>query len=405
MIVFATFRIAVRALRRNTMRTLLTMLGMIFGVGAVITGVGIGSGAKAQIEAQIASLGQNVILIMSGSVSRGGFRMGFGSAGTLTRDDYDAMRREIPALNGLSPEVNTFAQVAAGNQNNNVQIKGVGADYPTVRSWDLASGENFSEQDVRLANKVALIGKTTANTLFGDADPVGQIMRIKGAPFTIVGALAAKGSSMMGSDQDDVVLVPYTSAMKRLTGATTFRSIYAQVVDASSLAAAQSQITDLLHQRHRIGEGRDDDFFIQTQQEIHDRFTASSRIMRILLGWLAGVSLLVGGIGIMNIMLVSVTERTREIGVRLAVGARGRDILLQFLIEAVTLSVVGGTLGILSGIAGSRVISTYLEWPTLISVDSIVVAFVVSAVIGIFFGFYPAHKAAELDPIDALRYE
>jgi putative ABC transport system permease protein len=405
MIVFATFRIAVRALRRNTMRTLLTMLGMIFGVGAVITGVGIGSGAKAQIEAQIASLGQNVILIMSGNVSRGGFRMGFGSAGTLTRDDYDAMRREIPALNGLSPEVNTFAQVAAGNQNNNVQVKGVGADYPTVRSWDLASGENFSEQDVRLANKVALIGKTTANTLFGDADPVGQIMRIKGAPFTIVGALAAKGSSMMGSDQDDVVLVPYTSAMKRLTGATTFRSIYAQVTDENSLAPVQSQITDLLHQRHRIGEGRDDDFFIQTQQEIHDRFTASSRIMRILLGWLAGVSLLVGGIGIMNIMLVSVTERTREIGVRLAVGARGRDILLQFLIEAVTLSVVGGTLGILSGIAGSRVISTYLEWPTLISVESIVIAFVVSAVIGIFFGFYPAHKAAELDPIDALRYE
>src|SRR5437899_7971819 len=365
MIVFATLRIAVRALRRNTPRTLLTMLGIIIGVGAVIATVSIGNGAKSQVEAQIASLGQNVILIMSGNVSRGGFRMGFGSAGTLTRDDYDAMRREIPALNGLSPEVNAFAQVAAGSQNNNVQIKGVGADYPTVRSWDLISGENFSEQDVRTANKVALIGKTTANTLFGDADPVGQIMRIKSAPFTIVGALAPKGISMMGSDQDDVVLVPYTSAMKRLTGATTFRAIYAQVADASSLAAAQSQITDLLRQRHRTGEGRDDDFFIQTQQEIADRVTATSRIMTVLLGSVAGVSLLVGGIGIMNIMLVSVTERTREIGVRLAVGARGRDILLQFLIEAVTLSVVGGTLGILSGIAGSRVVSAQLSWPTL----------------------------------------
>ncbi len=405
MIVLATLRIAVRALRRNTLRTLLTMLGIIIGVAAVIATVSIGNGAKSQVEAQIASLGQNVILIMSGNVSRGGFRMGFGSAGTLTRDDYDAMRREIPALNGLSPEVNAFAQVAAGNQNNYVQIKGVGAEYLTVRSWDLTFGQNFSEQDVRTANKVALIGKTTANTLFGDADPVGQIIRIKSAPFTIVGALASKGSSMMGSDQDDVVLVPYTSAMKRLTGATTFRSIYAQVADARSLAAAYSQITDLLHQRHRIGEGRDDDFFIQTQQEIADRVTAVSSTMTVLLGSVAGVSLLVGGIGIMNIMLVSVTERTREIGVRLAVGARGRDILLQFLIEAVTLSVVGGTLGILSGIVGSRVISAKLSWPTLISADSIVVAFVVSAVIGIFFGFYPAHKAAELDPIDALRYE
>jgi len=405
MIVLATLRIAVRALRRNTLRTLLTMLGIIIGVAAVIATVSIGNGAKSQVEAQIASLGQNVILTMLGNVSRGGFRMGFGSAGTLTRDDYDAMRREIPALNGLSPEVNAFAQVAAGNQNNYVQIKGVGAEYLTVRSWDLTFGQNFSEQDVRTANKVALIGKTTANTLFGDADPVGQIIRIKSAPFTIVGALASKGSSMMGSDQDDVVLVPYTSAMKRLTGATTFRSIYAQVADARSLAAAYSQITDLLHQRHRIGEGRDDDFFIQTQQEIADRVTAVSSTMTVLLGSVAGVSLLVGGIGIMNIMLVSVTERTREIGVRLAVGARGRDILLQFLIEAVTLSVVGGTLGILSGIVGSRVISAKLSWPTLISADSIVVAFVVSAVIGIFFGFYPAHKAAELDPIDALRYE
>ncbi len=405
MILLATFKIAARALRRNTLRTLLTMLGIIIGVSAVIAMVSIGHGAKAQVEAQIAALGRNVVLVLSGNVSRGGFSMGFGSAGTLTKEDYAALRREISGITGVSPEVRSFAQLAAGNQNINSQVLGVGEDYVEIRSWPVAVGANFSEADVRNANKVALLGKTTASTLFGDLDPVGQIIRIKNAPFIVVGQLSAKGMSMNGSDQDDVVLVPYTSAMVRLSGGTTFRSFNVQAASAALLPVVQDQISELLRQRHRIGEGRDDDFLVRTQQEISEAMTATSRIMTVLLGAIAGVSLFVGGIGIMNIMLVSVTERTREIGVRLAVGARGRDILLQFLIEAVTLSLLGGLIGILLGVGGARIISANLGWTTLVSADSILLAFAFSAVIGVFFGFYPARKAAQLDPIDALRYE
>jgi putative ABC transport system permease protein len=405
MIIFATFKIAVRALMRNTLRTLLTMLGIIIGVGAVIAMVSIGNGAKAQIEAQIASLGQNVILIMSGNVSRGGVRMGWGSSGTLTVEDYEAIRNEIASVSGASPEVNSFSQVAAGNQNNNVQVRGVGSDYTDVRSWGVTSGANFTESDVRSANKVALLGQTTATTLFGEEDPVGQIIRIRNAPFTVTGVLERKGVSMMGSDQDDVILVPYTSAMKRLSGGTTFRSIYVQSVSADLLPEVQIQLTELLRQRHRIAEGREDDFMVQTQQEISDRVTATSRVMTVLLGAIASVSLVVGGIGIMNIMLVSVTERTREIGIRIAVGAHSDDILMQFLIEAVTLSVIGGLLGIALGVGASQILSAKMGWATLTSGSSIGIAFVFSAAVGIFFGFYPAQKASRLDPIDALRYE
>ena len=405
MIPLATFKIAVRALRRNTMRTILTMLGIIIGVGAVIAMVSIGNGAKAQVEAQIASLGQNVILIMSGNVTRGGFGMGFGSSPSLTRGDYAALRGEVPGIVGISPEVRANAQVAVGNQNNNIQVSGVGEDYIDIRSWPLATGVNFTEADIRSATKVAIIGKTTATSLFGDLDPVGQIIRVKNAPFTVVGTLSSKGMSMMGSDQDDIVLVPYTSAMVRLTGATTFRSFNVQAASPDEVAATQIRITELLRQRHRIADGRDDDFMVRTQQEISEMATSTSRVMTILLGAIASVSLLVGGIGIMNIMLVSVTERTREIGVRMAVGARGRDILLQFLIEAVTLSISGGLIGILLGVGGARLVSINFGWNTLVSVQSIVVAFAFSAVIGVFFGFYPARKAAQLDPIDALRFE
>ena len=405
MMVLATFKIAVRALRRNKLRTLLTMLGIIIGVGAVIAMVSIGNGAKAQVESQIASLGQNVILILSGNVSRGGFSMGFGSAGTLTKEDLEAIRADVTGVSGISPEVRSFAQIAAANQNLNTQVLGVGADYVSIRSWPVATGANFSEADVRGAGKVALIGKTTATTLFGDLDPVGQIIRIKSAPFIVVGILSAKGMSMMGSDQDDVVLVPYTSAMKRLTGATTFRSLNVQAESAAVVPDVQNQISELLRQRHRISDGRDDDFLVRTQQEITEMATATSKVMTVLLAAIAGVSLLVGGIGIMNIMLVSVTERTREIGVRLAVGARSRDILMQFLIEAVTLSVVGGLIGILAGVGSSRLLSANFGWTTLVSADSIIIAFAFSAAIGVFFGFYPARKAAQLDPIDALRYE
>jgi len=401
----ATLRIAIRALRRNLLRTLLTTLGMIIGVGAVIAMVSIGNGAKAQVEAQIASLGQNVVLVMSGNATRGGFGMGFGSAPSLTREDYDAIRKELTGVTGVSPEVRSFAQVAAGNQNINVQVQGVGEDYLDIRAWPLTAGANFTETDIRNAGKVALIGATTARTLFGDGDPVGQIIRIKSAPFTIVGLLAAKGMSMMGSDQDDTILVPYTSAMIRLTTQTTFRSFSVQAASAKALANVQEQIGDLLRQRHRIGPGKDDDFIVRTQQEISEMATATSKIMTILLGAIAGVSLLVGGIGIMNIMLVSVTERTREIGVRLAVGARSRDILLQFLTEAVTLSIVGGLIGVLLGVGVARAVTANFGWNTVVSVESIVLAFCVSAAIGVFFGFYPARKAAQLDPIEALRYE
>jgi putative ABC transport system permease protein len=408
MIVFATLKIAIRAMRRNKLRTLLTMLGIIIGVGAVIAVVSIGSGAKAQVEAQIASMGQNVVLILSGNVSRGGFRMGFGTAGTLTREDFEAIRKEVPGVNGISPEVWSFAQLAVGNQNANTQVRGVGVDYLEIRSWRLTSGANFTEADERSGNKVALLGKTTADLLFGDEDPVGKTVRIKNAPFTVVGLLAAKGMSSRGDDQDDVVLVPYISAMTRLTGQTTFRSLNAQAASTKLLPSVQEDIINLLRQRHRIGQDREDDFLVRTQQEIAETATATSKVMTWLLGSVAAVSLLVGGIGIMNIMLVSVTERTREIGIRMAVGARGRDILLQFLTEAVVLSVLGGSLGILLGVLSSRVLPRVLSSlgvVTLVSPTSIVVAFLFSAVIGIFFGFYPARKASQLDPIESLRYE
>jgi putative ABC transport system permease protein len=405
MIPLATFKIAVRALQRNTLRTLLTMLGIIIGVGAVIAMVAIGNGAKAQIERQVASLGQNVVRVMSGNLRRGGFSMGFGSSGTLTKEDLQAIQREVQGVTATSPEVRASGQVVAGNQNLFTSILGVSSEYVDIRSWPVESGSSFTDQDVRNSAKVAVLGKTTAKELFGDADPVGQIIRIKSAPFTIVGVLTAKGMSAMGSDQDDVILVPWTSAMTRLTGGTTMRLITVQAASAEQMADVQQQLAEVLRQRHRIQPGADDDFSVTTQTEITDAFTATSRTMTVLLAAIASVSLLVGGIGIMNIMLVSVTERTREIGVRMAVGARGRDILLQFLIEAVTLSFVGGLLGVLLGVGGARLVSANLGWNTLVSPESILSAFVVSAAIGVFFGFYPARKAAQLDPIDALRYE
>ena len=401
----ATLKIALRALRRNKLRTVLTMLGIVFGVGAVIAMVSIGNGAKAQVESQIASLGQNVILIFSGSTTRGGMNTGWGSAGTLAVEDADAIRREIPTVLNVSPEVRTFSQVAAGNQNWLTQVLGESADYLEIRQWPLTDGAMFTEQDVRSAAKVVIIGATTARQLFGDNSPVGQILRIKNSPFIITGLLAPKGLSVMGSDQDDVAVVPYTSAMKRLTGTTVLRSIAVQASSPLTLVETQQQITELLRQRHRIMPGREDDFTVRTQQEIAEMATATSKIMTVLLGAIASVSLLVGGIGIMNIMLVSVTERTREIGIRMAVGAQGRDILLQFLTEAITLSLIGGVLGILLGVGTSQLLATKMKWPTLTSPSSILIAFFFSAAVGVFFGFYPARKAARLDPIDALRYE
>ena len=401
----ATWMIALRALRRNPMRSGLTMLGIIIGVAAVIAMVAIGTGAKEQVASSIAQIGQNTVLVMSGAPSRGGVRGGWGSSPTLTRQDYEAIRKEISGVIRATPDVRKNAQVMAGNQNVNTTINGASEDYVDIRSWNFVEGGNFSAADVNASTKVALLGNTVATNLFGEANPVGQIVRIQNAPYTVVGLLETKGMNMMGMDQDDVVLVPWTSAMVRLTGADSFRSITVQVDSADQVDRVMEDIAALLRQRHHLREGAEDDFHIHSQQEIMEMATSTAKTMTILLGAIAGVSLLVGGIGIMNIMLVSVTERTREIGVRMAVGARGGDILLQFLVEAVVLSVGGGLIGIGLGIGVAQIVSAKVGWNTLVSPQSVALAFLFSAAIGIFFGFYPARKAAGLDPIEALRYE
>ena len=402
---FVILKAAFRALRRNKLRTALTMLGIIIGVGAVIAMVGIGNGAKAQVQARIAALGQNVIMVFSGSVNRGGVFTGFGGAGTLTVEDAIAMEKDVPGVTAVSPEVRSGAQIMAGNNNWQTSVMGESVDYLTIRQWDMADGAMFTDSDVRSASKVCILGKTTADKLFPDDDPVGKTIRIKNVPMKVLGVLKPKGASMMGSDQDDTVIVPYTTGMKRFAGVTMLRSINVQAASAEQLTEVQNGITELLRQRHRIQPGRDDDFLMRNQQEIAEAMSATTEVMTALLAAIASVSLLVGGIGIMNIMLVSVTERTREIGIRMAVGARGRDILLQFLIEAVALSSTGGLLGIGLGIGSARLITMIKQWPTLISPDSVIIAFAFSAAVGVFFGFYPARKASQLDPIDALRYE
>jgi putative ABC transport system permease protein len=402
---FVILKVAFRALRRNKMRTVLTMLGIIIGVGAVIAMVGIGNGAKAQVQARIAALGENVIMVFSGSVNRGGVFTGFGGAGTLTVEDALAMEKEVPGVSAVSPEVRSGAQIMAGNNNWSTQVMGEGVGYLAIRQWDIADGTMFTDADVRAAAKVCILGKTTAEKLFPDEDPVGKTIRIKNVPVKVLGVLRPKGVSMMGSDQDDTVIVPYTTGMKRFAGVTTLRSINVQSATAEQMTEVQNGIAELLRQRHRIQPGRDDDFMMRNQQEIAEAMSATTDVMTALLAAIASVSLLVGGIGIMNIMLVSVTERTREIGIRMAVGARGRDILLQFLIEAIVLSSTGGMLGILCGVGGAKLITMIKQWPTLVSPQSILIAFAFSAVVGVFFGFYPARKASQLDPIDALRYE
>ena len=401
----STWTIALRALRRNPMRSGLTMLGIIIGVAAVIAMVAIGTGAKEQVAASIAQIGQNTVMVLSGAPSRGGVRGGWGSAPTLTRQDYEAIRKEVSGVIRATPDVRKNAQVMAGNQNVNTTINGAGEDFVDIRSWDFADGGNFSAADVRASTKVAILGNTVATNLFGDASPVGQIVRIQNAPYVVVGLLKPKGMSMMGSDQDDVVLVPWSSALVRLTGTDSFRAITVQVESSGQVEQVMEDIAALLRQRHHLRAGAEDDFHVHSQQEIMEMATSTAKTMTILLGAIAGVSLLVGGIGIMNIMLVSVTERTREIGVRMAVGARGSDILLQFLVEAVVLSVGGGLIGIGLGVGIAKIVSAKVGWNTLVSPQSVVLAFAFSAAIGIFFGFYPARKAAGLDPIEALRYE
>ena len=399
---FNTIKVALRALRRNTMRSILTALGIIIGVAAVIAMVSIGNGAKAQVEAQVASLGENVITVFPGSFNAGGMRSGWGSASTLTVDDADSIKREVANVLGVTAEMRDRAQVLANGLNWNTQIMGESPDYPSIRSWPMAEGAVFTEQDIRSVAKVAVLGKTVVDQLFPDGDPLGKTVRIRNIPFKIVGVLAAKGFNLFGQDQDDTVVIPYTSHMKRIARRPNINSILVQAASAETIDHVQQDITDLLMQRRK---GREQDFTVRNQVELAQAATATSQTMTMLLSAIAGVSLIVGGIGIMNFMLVSVTERTREIGIRLAVGAHGRDVLLQFLIEAVILSSLGGIIGILLGVGFSELVSMKTGWPILVSPTSVVVAVVFSAAVGMFFGFYPARKAAQLDPIEALRYE
>lgn len=401
----STWMMALRALRRNLMRTGLTMLGIIIGVAAVIAMVAIGVGAKEQVANSIAQMGQNMLMIFSGAARSGSVHMGFGSAPSLTKGDYAAIRTEITGITGASPELRSTVQATVGSANVSTSLRGVSEDYLNIRSWSLASGSGFTIVDVNRAAKVALLGNTVATNLFGHHDAVGQIIRIQNAPYEVIGTLKPKGANMMGNDQDDLILVPWTSAKVRLTGGSSFRSITVQAESAELCEDVIEQLTLLLRDRHRIRPGNPDDFMIRNQQDMVEMATSTASTMTILLGAIAGVSLLVGGIGIMNIMLVSVTERTREIGLRMAVGARGSDILLQFLVEAVVLSVGGGALGILAGCAIAKGVSLKFGWATLVSPESVALAFLFSAAIGVFFGYYPARKAAGLDPIEALRYE
>ena len=400
-----TLRIALRALGRNKLRAFLTMLGIIIGVGAVIAMVAIGEGAKATIRAQIASLGTNVLIIMPGTSNQSGVRAGFGSVNTLVDGDARAIAREVRAVAYVSPVLRRPEQLIAGNLNWGSLVQGVAPEFQQIREWQIEAGRFLHEGDMESAAKVALLGETVARSLFGNDDPLDAVVRIRNIPFRVVGVLAAKGQTGQGTDQDDTVLIPYTTMQKRLMRITWLQSIVVKAVHADRIAEAQEQIAALLRQRHRIGPERDDDFNVRNLSDIADAATTTARVMAVLLGSVASISLLVGGIGIMNIMLVSVTERTREIGIRMAVGARSRDIMLQFLVEAVVMAGTGGVIGILLGIGASEVLKEWAEWPTLIDPKIVAVAFLFSGAVGIFFGFYPAKKAANLDPIEALRYE
>jgi putative ABC transport system permease protein len=408
--VWQSVRIAGRALRVNKLRSALTMLGIIIGVAAVIAMVGVGAGAQARVAEQIQSLGSNLIIVLSGSVTSSGIRLGTGSQLTISEDDSAAIAREVPYVLVAAPSVRGTSQVVYGNLNWATVIQGVTPDYFEARDWPVTDGRAISPEDVDGATKVALLGQTTALNLFGESEPLGQIIRIKKVPFTVVGVLSRKGQNSWGQDQDDVILMPISTAKKKVLGVSQANpravgSISIKIRPDEDMAEAENQIRGLLRQRHRLQPFQDDDFWLRNLSEVLQTQEESSKVMTYLLAAIASVSLLVGGIGIMNIMLVSVTERTREIGLRMAVGARRRHILLQFLIEAVTLSLIGGIIGIALGLGGSRAISYFAEWRTLIAPESIVIAFGFAAGIGIFFGFYPARKASRLDPIEALRYE
>jgi putative ABC transport system permease protein len=407
---YQALRIALRSLRVNKLRTALTMLGIMIGVGAVIAMVSVGAGAQARVAEQIQSLGSNLIVVLPGSRNAAGLRLGQGSQVTITEDDALAIAREVPIVQVVAPAVRGGSQVVYGNLNWWTSITGVTADFFEARDWPLDAGRPILREDVDGDAKVALVGQTTALNLFGPSDPVGEIIRIKKVPFTVIGVLGRKGQTTWGQDQDDVVVIPLTTAKKKVLGISQAksRSVHAisiKVHTGEDMSEAEAQVRTLLRDRHRLQPYQEDDFWLRNLSEVLQTQEEASAVLTYLLAAIASVSLLVGGIGIMNIMLVSVTERTREIGLRMAVGARAGDILTQFLVEAVTLSLIGGMIGIALGIGSSNAISYFAEWPIILAPESVVLAFGFAAAIGVFFGFYPARKASRLDPIEALRYE
>jgi putative ABC transport system permease protein len=404
--------VALRALRVNALRSGLTMLGIIIGVGAVIAMIAVGAGARARVTEQIQSLGSNLLIVSPGTASSGGVRLGYGSRPTITEEDGSAIAREIPGVRAAAPSVwaGSCCRLVYANLNWWTVVQGTVPEYEAIREWPVARGRYFTYDDVEAAGKVAVLGQTVVANLFGKSNPVGEVVRVGQIPFTVVGVLDRKGQNAFGNDQDDVVLVPITTAKKRVIGpegprGETVHAITVKVRDGASLKGVERQIRELLRQRHRLEAFHDDDFRVRSLAETLQAEEQSTRVLSILLGAIASVSLLVGGIGIMNIMLVSVTERTREIGIRLAVGARGTDIQTQFLVEAVTLALIGGTIGIALGVSAAYAIGYFAQWRTVIHPESILLAFGFAAAVGIVFGFYPARKAAALNPIDALRYE
>ena len=399
------FELALISLSVNKMRSFLTMLGIIIGVGAVIAMMAVGNGAQESIKEQIASLGTNVILIFPGSTNQGGVRGGFGTGVSLIGDDIEAIREQCPSVALVSPSLRTFSQIVYQEQNWRTGIQGVDPPYFDIRSWPVSSGQYFTEQDVRGATKVCVIGQTIVDNLFKGADPIGAVIRIRNMPFKVVGVLAPKGQSAQGSDQDDVIFAPSTTVQKKMMGQRYFGSLIASAVSERQMTQAQNEITEVLRAKHKIQPWEDNDFTVRSQTEIATAAQSTTKVLTILLASIASISLIVGGIGIMNIMLVSVTERTKEIGIRMSIGATGNNIMSQFLIEAIVLSLCGGLIGVILGIVSSDMISSFAGWTTLVSPTSIALAFLFSAAVGIFFGFYPAQKAARLNPIDALRYE
>ncbi|BBA69039.1 ABC transporter permease [Geobacter sulfurreducens] len=403
-----SLRISLRALLANKMRSFLTMLGIIIGIAAVIIIVAIGSGAQKVVSDVIASIGSNIILVIPGSTTSGGLRIGAGSVPSLTQDDARAINTELPSVLRAAPTVRGTAQVVAGNMNWSTMIMGVTPEFLQVREWQVVSGRELSPSDIEGASKNCILGQTVAENLFGSEDPIGKTVRIKRVPFIVVGVLERKGQSPQGSDQDDIILLPLSTAQRKILGSQFPNTVGAIMVQAKSrelMAQAEEELTTLLDQRHRIGPAKERDYTVRNLTEILAASEQSQKMLTILFGAVASISLIVGGIGIMNIMLVSVTERTREIGIRMAIGARQRDILLQFLAEAVLLTLLGGVIGMAIGIGGATLISQFFGWPTMISSKAILLAFAFSGGVGIFFGFYPARKAAGLNPIEALRYE